>query len=111
MPLAGCQITSQLACGSRAEPRMHRFPAPARTRRRRRCGNGRIGEQREFHVVAHDEPAQHRARVAADPARVFGDNARVDGEAQRRHRADFDKDEGGPARSTHYDGRAASALY
>ena len=41
----------------------------------------RFGEQRELHVVAHDQPPEHRARVTADAARVFGDNARIDGEA------------------------------
>ena len=49
-----------------------------------------IGKKRQLDVVARREPPEHRARVAPDAARIFGDYARVDCEAQRRHRAFFD---------------------
>jgi hypothetical protein len=49
----------------------------------------RLRKERERHVVALRQAPQHGPRVPPDSARVFGDDASINGNPQRRHRADF----------------------
>lgn len=65
------------------------------SQRPRKCGAAPSREeafrqQGQRNVIAHREPPQNRARVPSDSARVVRDDARVDGQAQRRHRACFE---------------------
>jgi hypothetical protein len=45
-----------------------------------------VGKQRERDIIAENQPPQHGPRVSPDSARIFGDDARIDGQTQGRRR-------------------------
>jgi hypothetical protein len=69
------------------------------SKRARECGVPPAGkdafaEQRESNIVARCQSPQNGARVPSDAARILRDDACVDGQTQRRHRACFERPPG-----------------
>ena len=48
-------------------------------------GKESVGKQRKLDIAAENQPPKHRPRVSPDSARILCDNARIDGQTQRRH--------------------------